>query len=886
MSDNTLSRRQWLQTSAAVPALTMLVAGARAAEATPGPADGKFTPLDLSPHWNASPETFGARDRARWLGGTTARDGFVRTPAGAQRLQGIPFLLGPEGTGEPRWVVLGTATSQLRSIERPVSGTASFVCLAAFCDWDANETTPKDVESYEQVGQPLAEAVLVYEDGSEQALPVRRRFEVGPPFLEWGQLPYAALTHLQDAPARLSDPLQSAILWGELQTTVWDNNYPVERPAIAWISALENPSSGKRLKALRLRGTCADPLVVCGVTLFHGRQSPLRLERLALYRLELPESADDEARWKIAVDLGILARRYALPHFDGQRWLGHPAAGRGEPRRAVPGPKHLYLEITAAADATLTVEDTRSGGRYSFELARVKPGETVEAESKGVRVEVLEPEKVWVRGRVLDAGTGKPTAARLSFRSRDGRYLAPYGHRTEINSSWFQDYGADLKLADSSFAYVDGTFLAELPVGDVYLELAKGFEYRAQRRKLRIERGQPELELLLERVTDLRRTGWVSADTHVHFLSPSTALLEAQAEGLNLVNLLAAQWRDLFTNVGDLPHGPLTSADGEAMVWLGTENRQHVLGHASLLGGHGQPVFPMSASGPGESYVGDPLWTSMAEWEDACRRREGIVVVPHFPYPNGEVAADIVLGKVDAVEVYPYGDRFETPRFLDWYRYLNCGYRVPVVGGTDKMGAYMPVGANRTYAHIGSQPFTFVAWAEAVRRGRTFMTTGPLLAFEADGRMPGDEIELRSGGGTVEVHAEASGALPLHRLEIVRNGRVVASRTDEAGALTLTLREKVAVDGPGWIAARCSSKLGRETAWPFGIHAHTSPVYVATAGQKAFSPAAAGYFLKLIDGSEAWVRNLATRGDGQGVARVLKTLADARERLHQRLHGN
>ena len=36
----------------------------------------------------------------------------------------------------------------------------------------------------------------------------------------------------------------------------------------------------------------------------------------------------------------------------------------------------------------------------------------------------------------------------------------------------------------------------------------------------------------------------MTADTHVHFLSPSTAVLEAQAEGLNLVNLLAAQWGD------------------------------------------------------------------------------------------------------------------------------------------------------------------------------------------------------------------------------------------------------------------------------------------------------------------------------------------------------
>jgi hypothetical protein len=78
---------------------------------------------------------------------------------------------------------------------------------------------------------------------------------------------------------------------------------------------------------------------------------------------------------------------------------------------------------------------------------------------------------------------------------------------------------------------------------------------------------------------------------------------------LNIVNLLAAQWGDFFTNVGDLAQGPLSSRDGETVVWTGTESRQHILGHLGLLG---VPVSPMSAGGPRESYIGDPLWESLA----------------------------------------------------------------------------------------------------------------------------------------------------------------------------------------------------------------------------------------------------------------------------------
>src|SRR5205823_6125158 len=131
---------------------------------------------------------------------------------------------------------------------------------------------------------------------------------------------------------------------------------------------------------------------------------------------------------------------------------------------------------------------------------------------------------------------------------------------------------------------VDGTFQVELPLGEVYVEMAKGFEYGAVRRRVTIAPGQRQLDLEIPRQIDLRSQGWVTADTHVHFLSPSTAVLEAQAEGLNLINLLAAQWGDLFTNVGDIRNEPLVSRDKETMVWVGSENRQHILVHIAMLG--------------------------------------------------------------------------------------------------------------------------------------------------------------------------------------------------------------------------------------------------------------------------------------------------------------
>ncbi len=886
------SRRDFIQTmSGALPTLALVPKNSL----TPIPtaetesSTAKFSPIDLAPFFTASAAEFGPRQKAKGLSHASAQDGLIRLPAGKQVFRGVPFVLGPAEVKRKSWVVLSSqpAAWLTRSVEVLLRQKAGFICLAQFCDWDENEEPKPREDVVEKVGQRLADIVLTYEEGQEVVLPIRRRFEVNSLSTVWGHLSFASVPHRQDAPRQLADSLPNAYMWGDLQIGVWDSSYPSDPSlptnATLWICALANPHQDLTIKSLRMQSASNDLLAVCRLTLFQGRENPLRHRRLSLYRLTLPEAtAEEKGRWEVGVDLGVVARTIVPSNFKPVEWLAAPIAGLGESLPQIQKGSHIYAEVAASPEATLWLHDHKSGKRYEFELAQVTPGREQEARLRGARIEILETNKVWLQGQVLDSGTRRPTPVRLAFRSPEGRYIPPYGHRTEVNNAWFQDYGADVKVRDSSFAIVDGTFQVELPVGEIYLEMSKGFEYEAVRKKLTICPGQRELNLEISRLTNLRQQGWVCADTHVHFLPPTTAILEGQAEGLNLINLLAAQWGDLFSNVGDLSHGPLTSPDGDMMVWVGTENRQHILGHLGLLGGHGRPVFPMSASGPEESYIGGPLWSSLAEWADACRKREGLVVAVHFPYPTAELAADIVLGKIDAVELWPVNmtEHFNNLRFQDWYRYLNCGYRLPVVGGTDKMGAWTPPGSNRGYAYLGQEEFSFANWAKAVRGGNTFMTSGPLLFFQAEGKSPGSEITLGTGGATLEVQAEVNSFVPIHRLEVVMNGQVLASREESAGIKKLTLKEKVKVPGSGWLAARCASRF----SGVMQIAAHTSPVYMQVAGQELFSETVAAYLMTLIDGAETWAQNLATQPDPERFTQVLKTFTDARERLHRRMH--
>jgi hypothetical protein len=894
------SRREFLLTvGASAPALGLMENEASGAAGPSPRAEGgsdKFAPIDLSTYFNSSSAEFGGRERATLTWGNSGRDSLIHVPGGKRDMQGIPFVLGPEDPQRKGWIVLSTKSGPAAAarVEISVRQKANFLCVASFSDFDDNETpTPAvGVKVFQKVGQRLADVILIYEDGGTHVLPIRRRFETSAIVEPWGHLNFASLPSGKFRSVKITDPLRNAMDWGRLQTTL--GGPPGDGLGTVWVCALRNPEPERNIRALRFEATAEDPLVVCGLTLYHGPANPLRVEPRALYRITLPVAAAEEAgRWKVDVDLGIVARVLALPDFDSEAWLAAPAAGLGEKSSVSPGARYLYAEVAASGGATLSLVDSKSGQQYSFDLSQVAPGRELAATEGGGSIEIIEHGRRWIHCRVLDPETQQPTPVRMAFRSKEGRYIPPYGHRTEINQGWFQDYGADVKLMDTSFAYVDGTFQVELAPGEVYLEMTKGFERHAVRQKIEIQPGQRELTLKIPRLANLRSKGWVTADTHVHFLSPTTALLEAQGEGLNLINLLAAQWTDLFTNVGDLSHGPVISQDRDSMVWVGTENRQHILGHIGLEGVQGKPVFPMSADGPDETYFGDPLWTSMAEWADVCRQRQGLAVAVHFPYPTGEIAADIILGKIDAVEIWPQDlpqvkvtplEEFVSLRYLDWYHYLNCGYRLPAVAGTDKMGAYIPAGTNRVYAYLGQEEFNYPNFAKAVRSGNTFATSGPLLMFHADGHVPGAEITLGAGGGTIEVIADAQCFVPIHRLEIIFNGQVVASREERAGAGTIHLAEKVKVQGPGWLAARCSSQSGPTTNWQYKIAAHTSPVYVQVPGKELFSPEAAAYFLQLIDGVETYVQTLATQPDADTLARILKFYSDARAQLHRRMH--
>lgn len=246
---------------------------------------------------------------------------------------------------------------------------------------------------------------------------------------------------------------------------------------------------------------------------------------------------------------------------------------------------------------------------------------------------------------------------------------------------------------------------------------------------------------------------------------------------------------------------------------------------------------------------------------------------PHFPY-SGHTEDPVLIVKelVDALEIRP--NQFS---FQEWYRYLNCGYRVAVVGGTDKMGAGTALGSLRTYAKLDHDaPLTYDNWAAAVRAGRTITTNGPMLDLRVEGVGIGGSIVLPAGGGTLEACANAECFSQLGRIEIVCNGKTVACEEAEKGSRVLSVRQAINVPASGWIAARCTGAQGQPSGY---LAAHTSPVYVKCGETRAFDGPAMQHMLALVEGGIEYLNTLATVFDEPSRKRMAKLFKETRQEI-------
>ena len=727
------------------------------------------------------------------------------------------------------------------------------------------------------LGALVAEYQLEYADGGAESVPIRRRFAIQQAHIGWGASPFAAVPHQKDTiVSTVSESLQlgkmpaSANGRGETRHQSGRD----EHSEHIWLYALPNPFPDKAITAIRCipKGERA---LIYGISTTQMSEHPLRAQTRRKLALTLPESVTFNTIGEldqIDIDLGYVISARAQLIYDRDAWFGE--AVNVQPRRSE---QVAVIEYAAHPEARMHLRGT-DDALFSYDLGSMQ---------EDGQIEVAEARRL-IKVKVVD-DKGREVAVRIHFHGSAGEYLPPRGNHRRVNGNWFEDNYGEFVNRHNQYAYVHGRCEVEAPLGEVFVEITRGYEIQPVRCSIDVTADSDEFVFQLKKVLDWRERGWVTADTHVHFLSPQTALLEGSAEGVNVVNLLASQWGEMFSNVGDFDGRSTFGAkdfggEGEFMVRVGTENRMQALGHISLLGYSGAMIHPLCSGGASESAIGDALEVSMADWARRCIEQNGLVVLPHAPNPHSERAADIVLGLVHAIELMtfnPFDWQITPYGLLDWYRYLNLGYQVPVVGGSDKMSADSLLGGIRTYAQLGEREFSYENWMESVKAGNTFVTVGPLLELQVEGLSPGSQLDLPAGGGRVNVSWKVeSAAMPLQKVELVCGGFAVEERTLD-GALAATGSSDIQVNESTWIALRV--RAGYDGAL-YDIAAHSSCVQVRVAGRRPFLQADAIAVLEQIEGAIAFVDTLAPRPEARQYKKIRATLEAAHNQLHQLMH--
>jgi hypothetical protein len=859
------------------------------------PPSPHFTPLSLAPVFNA--------DRATLDGGLQPRTGSdpdwsLSQAYGEQSLHGIPFTLGEPN--RPNVILLSQDAASgdvridgapfhatylvfLHAVEdRPVPEPAGFAPMGPAPLAGRNDGN--------ELGRRVSAYILDYGDGVQAEIPILRRFAIQQRHITWGPSPFAAVPAL--GPAVFTSGTEDYLLgriaaapWGRGETR-HDSLRAVDVENL-WLYALPNPEPEMPIHAIILRGG-EERSVVYGISTTTLADHPLRPGVRRKLRLTLPAGAalnalgelDTDSRAPaVGIDLGTVISASAALDYDPARWVSDEADVQPEPSTSA-----VVVEYAAHPAARLYVA-TGPDSHLAIDLA----ANGTAPDEASLRIEPIAAANRPVRLRVIDKTTRQPVAVRLHLHGEAGEYLPPRGHHRKVNPYWFEDNYAEFVNSGNQYSYIPGECVVDLPLGRVAVEISRGYEIAPVRTTVEVTAGTDELAFELERTLSWRDRGWVTADTHVHFLSPQVALLEGSAEGINVVNLLASQWGEMFSNVGDFDGRTTFGArdfggDGEFLVRVGTENRMQVLGHISLLGYSGQMIHPLGSGGPSESAIGDSLEVTMADWAERCIRQGGLVVLPHAPNPQAERAADVVLGLVHAIEMMtfnPYNAQVNPYGLADWYRFQNLGYQIPLVAGSDKMAAASLLGGIRTYAQLGERDFTYEHWMEAVRAGNTFVTVGPLVEFSVAGRPAGSRVDLPAGGGTIDVAwTVASVNVPIAQIEVIAGG-LVAEQMIAGNSLSTSSSASLKITDSTWVALRVrGSYYGREG----DIAAHTGSVQIVVADKPLFVETDAMAVLEQIEGAIAYVDALAPRPEAQRYKRLRATLESAYNQLHQRLH--
>jgi hypothetical protein len=451
---------------------------------------------------------------------------------------------------------------------------------------------------------------------------------------------------------------------------------------------------------------------------------------------------------------------------------------------------------------------------------------------------------------------------------------------------------APVETKNPDYFHASRRFTIDLPAGGVKVIAAKGIEFDPVEKSAGIHANQAtRIAVELRRRVHMNQRGWYSGTDHTHMNyggnlhnAPANMMFLGEAED---INVLADKICNKDNRIFDWqyftgkPH-PLSTPD--RILRFDEEYRPPFYGHINLLNLTRNLISPF-LTGYEQTAI-ESLYPSNTDIFRVAREQGAIGGYVH-PWsadpPSAQYGVarafpvDLALGTFEYLEVLTWANSF-THTAKVWHRALNCGFKVTASAGEDSilgLHASRLIGGSRMYVNTGGK-LTWEAWVEGIRRGRTFVSNGPMLQFEVNGQIPGAEIRLPANGGELAIDARVDSIVPLDRMEVYFNGKVIeAAKPGE-------IRKRIPVTNSGWLTLRAISDQERFPIDGPYVVAETSPVYVYCGDQPIRSREDAQYFI-------TWIEDITRQAQAHPGWRsdrerkhVLEQFAEARRIFEQR----
>ncbi|MEX0964859.1 MAG: CehA/McbA family metallohydrolase [Pseudohongiellaceae bacterium] len=459
----------------------------------------------------------------------------------------------------------------------------------------------------------------------------------------------------------------------------------------------------------------------------------------------------------------------------------------------------------------------------------------------------------FLKMRVVD-GAGTNTHNRVHLEAADGKFYTP-------NSA----YARAGTRGDQIF-HNAGEFEVTLPVGKATLNLVKGFEYIPQTVEVEIEAGEvANLTVELEQMTDMGAKGWYSASTHVHanyggnlHNTLENLMMMSRSEDQDLVlEQVANKDNRILDYQFFVPGGgqhPLSEPD--QIVVVGQEYRPPFYGHVFMFGMREHLISPFVTG-----YEGTAIESLYPSNTDMFRKAKAQGAITGYVHPylgeddplEGNLGGgkgfmvDAALGTTDALE---WSDS-ATSGFYPLYAVWNNGLRVTATGGEDSISSLHRsklVGSFRTYVYTGNLGLDMDAWFSALKRGRAFVSSGPLLEIQVGTALPGDTVQLPASGGEVTISGRLRSITDLQELALVCNGELVQTFPLRRNAKRLDISFEHRIERSGWCHLRTEGEESERFPLDVGYaQAFTNPIWFQVGEQPIRNPHSVDYAIRWID---------------------------------------